>query len=296
VSFALLRNLYGQILRRQGESSRVYILGVLASEEPNFLFSYNVTSLTDSMKKRLNREKLNVGRTTYADRVKAILRNATGEAVKDALVYQLKRRATGDQCDEMAWIEISQMALNLMHERSKVAYFTEQEVQARPNITDSVKSDGYQVVVITEQQKAKLETQVATGGPQVRILETYIREYNESFEYRFVERKDLTEEERRIYDSTPRILALVGITGSQTPTVRISETMRVTNDDTQGVWDSTLRAIVVKRSRLSSLVNYAATLLHEAGHATTGTVDATRAFELVLTGYLGQTARTAISR
>jgi hypothetical protein len=56
---------YGQILRRKGNFARVYILGVFASEEPNFLFSYNITSLTDSMKKKLNRERLNVGRTTY---------------------------------------------------------------------------------------------------------------------------------------------------------------------------------------------------------------------------------------
>ena len=42
-------------------------------EESNFLFSYNVTNLTDTMKKRLNRERLNVGRTTYSDRVKSIL-------------------------------------------------------------------------------------------------------------------------------------------------------------------------------------------------------------------------------
>ena len=62
-------NAYGQILRRRGETARVYILGVFASEEPNFMFSYNITNLTDSMKKRLNRERLNVGRTTYTDRV-----------------------------------------------------------------------------------------------------------------------------------------------------------------------------------------------------------------------------------
>lgn len=125
---------YGQILRRRGNTARVYILGVFASDEPNFLFSYNVTSLTDSMKKRLNRERLNVGRTTYADRVKAILRSAKSQGVESFLIEQVEKRATGEQCDEMAWIEISQMALNLLHERGQVAYFTEQEIQERPNI------------------------------------------------------------------------------------------------------------------------------------------------------------------
>jgi hypothetical protein len=285
---------YGQILRRKGNTGRVYILGVFASEEPNFLFTYNITSLTDAMKKKLNRERLNVGRTTYADRVKAILKGTKSKTVEDLLVDQVGRRATGGQSDEMAWIEISQLALNLMHQRNKVAYLTEQEVQSSPNILDNVKSDGYQVIVITEQQKIKLQTQIETGGPQVRTLEAYVQEYNSSFEYKFVDIKDLTQEERRIYDFTPKILAIVGLTVNRVPQIRISETMRVTTDDTEGVWDISIPAIVIKRSKLSSLLGYAATLLHEYGHATTGAVDATREFEHVLTDYLGRTSVAAL--
>lgn len=289
-------NNYGQILRRNGSAARVYILGVFASEEPNFLFSYNITSLTDSMKKKLNRERLNIGRATYADRIKAILKAAKSKSVEALLVEQVEKRATGEQSDEMTWIEISQMALNLMHQQRRVAYFTEQELQSRPNILDSVKSDGYQVVVITDQQKAKLETQVLDGGPQVRTLETYVHEFNSSFEYNFVELKNLTQQERQVYDFTPKILALVGLAIGGIPEIRISETMRITTDDTEGVWDSSIPAIVIKRNKLSSLVGFAATLLHEVGHATTGAVDATREFERVLTDYLGETSLAAIRR
>jgi hypothetical protein len=287
---------YGQILRRKGNFARIYILGVFASEEPNFLFSYNITSLTDSMKKKLNRERLNVGRITYADRVKAILKSARSKTVEDLLVDQVGKRAAGEQSDEMAWIEISQMALNLLHQRQKVVYFTEQEIQARPNILDSARADGYHIVVITEQQKSKLQAQVETGGPQVRTIEAYIQEYNASFEYEFVDLHKLTPEERRIYDFTPKILALIGLTPSRVPQIRISETMRVTSDDTEGVWDPDIPAIVIKRSKLSTLIGYAATLLHEVAHATTGTVDATREFEQVLTEYLGRTSAAAIAK
>ena len=52
---------HGEILARGDREPRVYISGVLAATEPNFLFSYNITSLTDAMRKRLNRERLNVG-------------------------------------------------------------------------------------------------------------------------------------------------------------------------------------------------------------------------------------------
>lgn len=65
---------------------------------------------------------------------------------------------------------------------------------------------------------------------------------------------------------------------------------------TDGVWDSFIPAIVIKRSKLSSLIGYAATLLHEIGHATTGAVDATRDFERVLTDYLGRTSVAAIGK
>jgi hypothetical protein len=239
---------------------------------------------------------LNVGRATYADRVKAILKNTKNKTVETLLVEQIEKRATGEQSDEMAWIEISQMALNLMHEQKKVAYFTEEELQSSPNVSDSARSDGYQVVVITDQQKTKLETQVLTGGPQVRTMQNYVQEYNASFEYKFVELAQLTNEERRIYDFTPIILSLIGLANNRFPKIHISETMRVTTDTTEGVWDSSIQAIVIKRTKLSSLVGYAATLLHEAGHATTGTVDATREFERVLTDYLGKTAVVALNR
>src|SRR5713226_4826898 len=85
---------YGQILRRKANPGRVYILGVFASEEPNFLFSYNISSLTVCIKKGLNRERLNVGRTTYADRVKAILKSAKNKTVEELLVDQVGKRAT----------------------------------------------------------------------------------------------------------------------------------------------------------------------------------------------------------
>jgi len=287
-------NTYGQILCRKGDTGRVYILGVFASEEPNFLFSYNIGSLTASMRKKLNRERLNVGRTTYAERVKAILKNATSAAVQALLVDQVDKRATGEQCDEMGWIEVGQLALNLMHRQQSVVFFTEEQLQSNPNILDHVQSDGLKVVVVTEQQRAKLEAQALEGGPEVRTVDTYVQQYNASFQYKFVDPASLTKEERRIFDLATKILSLVGIVGRQVPEIRISETMRVTTDGTQGVWDSSISSIVIKRRQLSSLVDYAGTLLHEAGHATTGAVDATREFETILTSYLGQTAVAAI--
>lgn len=286
---------YGSIIARGSHVPRVYILGVLANEEPNFLFSYNITSLTEAMKRRLNRERLNVGRGTYTDRIKTILRSATSTEVQDALVAQLPRRAFGDQADELQWIEVSQHALTLMHQKARVAYVTEEELQVRPGLVGHAKSDGLQVVVITEQQKQKVEAQAAAGGPELRTLEVYAREFNESFQYEFVEPSSLNPQERTVFAMTPRILELAGITSPRAPKVLVSETMRITSTDTEGVWDPSLRSIVVKRRCLSSLRRFAGTLLHEAAHATTGAPDVSRMLESVLTDYLGIVVEKALT-
>jgi hypothetical protein len=286
---------YGEVLRRGDSPARVYIAGVFASEEPNFLFSYNITSLTPAMKKRLNRERLNVGRTTYSERVKSILRTAESEEVCRGLADQVAARSRGDQCDEMQWIEIAHRALNLLHERGRVAFVTEDELLAMPDVIDHMRNDGYDVVVIDSIQKGRLDDQYRDGERDLRTLEGFLVEYNESFNYEFVEPNALDATERPLFDRTLEILALTGIEPADAPPVRISETMRVGLDSTLGVWDQTLGSIVIKRAQLASLRQYAATLLHEAAHATTGASDVTREFESVLTGYLGKTANRALT-
>ena len=75
---ALESTRYGDILdKARGEPGRIYVNGVRVAEEDNFLFSYDITSLTTAMKRALNRERSNVGRAAYADRVKSILMAAT---------------------------------------------------------------------------------------------------------------------------------------------------------------------------------------------------------------------------
>jgi hypothetical protein len=189
---------YGQVLRGSDGPARVYITGVFANEEANFLFSYNITSLTTGMKKRLNRERLNVGRTTYADRVKAILRSADSDEVCDALAEQVRGRARGEQCDEMQWIEIAQRALNLLHARSHVAFITESEMQIAPDIVDHMRNDGYDVVMVSDAHKMKLDEQYQAGDTDLRTMEGFIAEFNDSFSYEFIERHQLRDDERRV--------------------------------------------------------------------------------------------------
>ncbi len=284
---------YGQILRRGDQAAKIYILGVLAAEEPNFLFDYNITTLTESMRKSLNRERLHVGRSTYSERIRSILRASESHSVARALVDQVSRRSQGEQCDELQWIDISTKALNLMHASGRFVFLTEDEMQRHPNVLDNARSDGFTPIVITEQQSQKIGKQINSGGPEIRTMAGFVNEYNASFEYEFLPKWRLTRKERSILAQAASLASLVGVKSSELPEIRVSETLRLAPDRTTGVWDTTLKVIVVGRSQLASLEDFAATLLHELAHAISGTVDCTRQFEEVLSTYLGKVAAKA---
>lgn len=61
---------YGQIL---DNSSSIYFCGIRIAQEKDFRYGYNITDVTPSMKKSMNRERDSVGRTAYSSRVTDIL-------------------------------------------------------------------------------------------------------------------------------------------------------------------------------------------------------------------------------
>ena len=69
----LERTQYGEVLEKKKGTARIYVNGVKVAEEENFIFSYNITSLTKAIRKALNRERSNVGRSAYSERVKSVL-------------------------------------------------------------------------------------------------------------------------------------------------------------------------------------------------------------------------------
>lgn len=284
---------YGQIIQRKGEAARIYINGVFAAEEPNFLFAYNITSLTPAMRKKLNRERVNVTRSLYSERVKTILKGAKSKSVKNTLADQALLN-NSQRGDEMFWLEIAALACTCLHERQPVCFVTGNEWLTHVDLVNHMPSDGLQVVVVDDVVKQKLLEQARDGGPEVRTLESYVQIYNDSFRYVFVEPSALTPQERRVFELTDRLFAVVDVAPGHRPPVRISETMRESSDDAGGVWDPKLREIVIKRSELATPQLYAGILLHEVAHAMTGTVDCTRDFENVLSTYLGKVAIAAI--
>ena len=284
---------YGQIIQRKGDAARIYINGVFAAEETNFLFAYNITSLTPAMRKKLNRERINVTRSLYSDRIKTILKSAQSKSVRNTLADQALLN-NSERGEEMFWLEIAALASTCLHERQPVCFVTGNEWLTHVDLVNHMPADGLRVVVVEDVVKQKLLEQARNGGTEVRTLESYVNIYNDSFRYVFVEPSALTPQERRVFELTDKLFEVVEVAAGHRPPVRISETMRESADDTGGIWDMKLREIIIKRSELATPQIYARILLHEVAHAMTGKVDCTRDFENVLSTYLGKVAIAAI--
>jgi hypothetical protein len=291
---------YGQILRRNDNSkARIYVKGLLVAEEEEFAFSYNITSLTAAMNRALNRERTNVGRTAYADRVKAMLLESEAPNVAETLADDLMRIEYGTSRDEVKWIDVAVHACQILNASKKVIFVTAEQRTSASDAINHAMSDGYRVVTVPMNVRERLRLTKDIRGNPVRDLDVYKREFEESFEFTFVDRAKLSAGEREIFDLHEKIAKLVGGLPRKVKEIRISETMRpqfASSCDAAGLWEVGSQRIIIKRSELRSLEAFAGTLLHEITHAKTGCEDVTREFENELTVALGKTSARAIKR
>ena len=130
---------YGDVYEKKSISN-IYINGVKVAEEENFLFSYNITSLTAKIDKALNRERTNVGRSAYSDRVKRILLSCRGEAIVKALINDLQNFELGTLHDELKWIDVQEHAVKILNSQKEVIFITPSEMQSSFSAIYDVKS------------------------------------------------------------------------------------------------------------------------------------------------------------
>lgn len=290
---------YGKILKKKLDSGRIYINGVKVADEENFLFSYDITSLSESIRKALNRERSNVGRTAYSERVRAILVLSKNREIASTLSDDLKNFDTGKMHDELKWIDVQEHAVKILNSYEKVVFLTPSEMISETMMVDEAKQAGYRIVTIPDNLKQRIQNQQDIRGDPIRDLGQFTFEYQESFEFKFVDYDKLTRSERKVIDETDRIFGLIGGKPKRIKEIKISETMRRKLGsfvEDSGLWESVNSRIIIKRDALSSLAEYSRTLLHEASHAISGADDVTRDFELELTDILGKVVEEALKR
>lgn len=290
---------HGGVLARSGSGpARVYVKGLLVAEEENFLFSYNITDINAPLRRALNRERSNVGRTAYADRVKATLLQCRSAEVARPLADDLAEYVTGRMHDELSWKDVTVHACTVLASHEKVVFVTPAELQAGSPQLRYAEDEGYQLVTVPDDISTRLRSATDIEGQPIFNLDGYREAWNDSFTFRFVEPGDLTTGELATYKLTEPLVALARLSHHHTRvgTVLISETMRLddSGDSVAGLWEPEHNRIVIRRDQLADPRAYCGTLLHELTHAASGYPDNSLDFENALTTTLGHIAVEAL--
>lgn len=273
----------------------IYVTGLKVATEEDFLFSYNITNTTKTIRDALNRERSNVGRTAYTSRVKKILQACESGEVAERLVDDLERVQEGTNHDELSWKPVQVHAARVLNARSEAMFVTAEEQGQMKDLVDRAKGDGKRVVTVPDSTRRELSSESDIEGGEIRDVEVFKEEWQDSFEFDWVNESDLAPGEKEVWDLKDEALSLVGVE-DRINEVRISETMRSLEDGwkAEGLWEPENRRIVVKRTALSSKSRFVGLLLHEAAHAKRGAIDQTREFEGDLTDFLGITGTAAV--
>ncbi|TMD73945.1 MAG: ATP-binding protein [Chloroflexi bacterium] len=282
--------------RRPDEPARIYVKGVRVALEDQFLFSYNITSTTAQLQRALNRERSNVGRAAYQDRVKAILLKAKSDAVATQLVGDLTRIPLGTNHDEITWLDVQEQAVRILATKGKTVFVSSQQMFTMGSTIQEARADGYRVIVVPDRLLGRLSNLRDLDGNRILDISGFVQVWNASFTYNFVDPAKLNKKERMAWAILPDLIRLAGAHAKRVKEVRISATMRLDEGayETEGVWDSP--HIVVKRSVLDSPRHFARVVLHEIAHASSGGNHGSLAFMAAIDDLAGLAAVEAVRR
>ena len=290
----------GEIIERNSYGPAcIYVNGVKIATEDNFLFCYNITSLNTALRKALNRERTNVGRTAYTPSIRAMLLEAEEERVIDILSEDLKRYSSGMNHDELKWSDVQMHTTKLLNSRTNVVFVTAGEMLEKNDLVHEAERAS-QIVVIPDnlQEKIKRENeQQEHETTPIKTMEVFVKERSENFEYEFVDVENLSWVEKQNYRYLGSILGAIGGKPEVVKQILVAEKMQrdsFTFLPAKGLWDN--GRVIIKRSVLSNLEKFAGVLIHEIAHAKSGFTDGTRGFENQLTEYLGVLAREYIKQ
>jgi hypothetical protein len=281
----------GQVINRNENHGNIYINGVKVAEEANFLFSYNITTLSAPIKKALNRERTNVGRSAYTDSVKKILLSSAKKEVAEILAKDLPNINLGTAHDELTWIDVQEHSVKILNEQGKYLFVTSVEAMQHPDMIEQARNSGHEIITIPENLKPKIQDAKDLSGNPIIDFGQFVENYNDSFKFCFIEPDRLNEQEKAVYLFTRKVLKLFGGMPNKVKFIKISSTMRkelFAEVETLGLWDEKSSSIILSRKTLKSISDYSGTLLHELIHAKTGYADVTREFEHSLTENIGE--------
>ena len=203
---------YWGVLQKKDWVSKIYINWVKIAEEDNLLFSYNITSVTSQIKKHLNRERTNVWRSAYTDRVKSILLECQKGKVVKQLMEDLEKSTQSELHEELKWIDIAVHTCRLLNsQEKKILFVTPNEIHINTNAINHAHQEWYKIITITEDIKNKIESLEDIKGNDILCIEKFIEKINKSYKFSFIWYNQLSSKEKSIFDKRHEIIELAGI-------------------------------------------------------------------------------------
>ena len=175
----------------------------------------------------------------------------------------------------------------------ETVFVTAEELKDSPDTIDDIKRSGKIIIPIPSNIANKINEQNKNSDENDRIVTTsqFLLDQKNRFNPTIIRYDELTLKEQSVYNKTDDILKLIGGKPKNILSIEITDKIyefEYSSSKTEGLWEPSKRRVLIKRTRLSSLSNYAGTLLHECAHAISGAGDVSRDFEIKLTDIIGK--------
>lgn len=290
------RNKHGQILKNKNGISKIYFNGVEIAEAEDFLFSYNITNANAHLKKALNRERKNVGKTAFAKKIEDILEQCKQPSVLSILYEQVKKHNT--RKNELNYTKVEANVIinheNLNTSKEKNIYVTSEQLHnsdSAREILDMKEQDGLETIEISDKAYKRIEAyneSCVQENAKIMTLSNFVTTRSKSFVPEIIAYSSLTEEEKDIFDSYKK-LEQVFPTPKEVQSIKIAKQLYTKEElyGTVGLWNPEEKTIYILKDQLISREKFLGTLYHEFIHAKTGFSDVSRQFENQLTQVIG---------
>lgn len=281
----------GEIIEKDNsrDIAYIYVNGVKVAEEENFLFDYNITSLSSSLKKAINRERTNVGRSAYSDSVKKMLLNSSSKQVVDALIDDVKNFGAGTQADDAKRLDVQSHALRLYNSLNDIVMISASESKyMSQDALELLHSSSREVIIISDKLYNSVRDTVDYDGNVIADIYVVSNERAAAYEYESIDESLLSDNERAILGYKNEILKLYNMT-KYSNRIFVSDEINTSlnNVDTRGVYLLDKDIIYIKKDVLKDKKEFINVLSHELAHALHKHGDNTRAFELDLGYFIG---------
>jgi len=301
-------NLLGQVINPEGATPGVYIHGVRVNDEPDFLFSYNISNLDSQLSRFLNRERQAVSRTAYGTMLREMLLECEAELIRNSLAAELEDRHYKESCYEVRrWADVGVFALERLCEQKSVVAVSQHQLEYDRHHIDDMRKEGTLPILMKEQELKRVRKLQQEFNTNIRLLKDWIKQDQEKYNLDPVAEAEMSKSERNVFATRNRLMRLVGIPEDDEPEIIVSNTTRppknigeaggeIVQTHVVGYYTRLTDTIVIHRGQLKTKVDFAGTLLHELAHRTSHRPDVDRGFELELTRYLGMVGASAVER